>query len=210
MTSRSGRDPQSAYTPIIQQMKNDGSNYGYSSLNLAGVSELRSEAQIQGLTDPDIVWECTTACYDQKGMAAAGSAMEGQYVELAFLPFEEAGSNKMLANFVKYVGKDKVSAFALYAFNAALVFQRAAGDATKSGVNDLTRANLLTALDGITSWNAEGMVGTTDLANRVSSNCVVLMQWKNGKFNRVFPTKKGTFDCKPSNHVEVQANLLGL
>ena len=34
--------------------------------------------------------------------------------------------------------------------------------------------------------------------------------WKSGKWVRVYPTKKGTFDCKPSNSVDVKANLLGL
>ena len=32
---------------------------------LSNAVELRSEAQLQGLTDPNFVWECTT-CYDKR------------------------------------------------------------------------------------------------------------------------------------------------
>jgi hypothetical protein len=32
---------------------------------------------------------------------------------------------------------------------------------------------------------------------------------QNGNFKRVYPKKKGTFDCKPSNLVKIQADLIG-
>ena len=31
----------------------------------------------------------------------------------------------------------------------------------------------------------------------------------NGKFVRVYPSKKGTFDCKASNTVKIKADLIG-
>ena len=34
------------------------------------------------------------------------------------------------------------------------------------------------------------------------------MQVKNGEFVRVYPKKPGTFDCKKSNNIEVETNLL--
>jgi hypothetical protein len=37
----------------------------------------------------------------------------------------------------------------------------------------------------------------------------VLTQFKSGKWVRVYPTKKGTFDCKPSNSIQFQADLIG-
>jgi hypothetical protein len=36
----------------------------------------------------------------------------------------------------------------------------------------------------------------------------VLTQVKNGKFVRVTPTKKGTFDCKPRNRVLIKLDLI--
>src|SRR5581483_9061412 len=57
-----GTFPQSAYTPIIQQMKTSQSNYALMLQAVNGVVQQRQEAVLQGLTDPKIVWECTLAC----------------------------------------------------------------------------------------------------------------------------------------------------
>ena len=41
------------------------------------------------------------------------------------------------------------------------------------------------------------------------SPCFVVVQLKNGNFTRVYPKKKGTFDCKPSNLATIQADFVG-
>ena len=93
--TRSARDPQSAYTAIINQMKIDNSNYAFSAVGVNGAIALRSEAQVQGLNDPHIVWECPIGCYD-KALKANASVMDGEYIAMNFLPFEEASSNATL------------------------------------------------------------------------------------------------------------------
>ena len=204
----SGRDPQSVYTPIVQQMKNAGSNWGFNGLAYANVIQFRQEAQLQGLNDPKIIWTCTTACYDKKYLAA-GSAIENTYIPMAFLPFDETSSNKTLAAFVKFTGKDKATGLGVYSWASALELQQALNAVVaKSGVNAITRVNLLDSLSKLTSFNAGGMIGNTNVAKKITSSCFVLEQVKNGKFTRVYPTKKGTFDCTPSNHVEVKADLI--
>jgi hypothetical protein len=35
----------------------------------------------------------------------------------------------------------------------------------------------------------------------------VLIQWNQNKFNRVYPSKAGTFDCTTSNRYPFQADL---
>ncbi|MFN8025363.1 MAG: ABC transporter substrate-binding protein [Acidimicrobiia bacterium] len=204
--SQSNRDPQSAYTAIINQMKQDGSNFSDNGMAAPGAILIRQEAALQGLTDPKIVWSCTSACYDQKAMAAAGSAMDGEYTPLGFLPFEEAKTNKTLAAFVKYVGKDNLSAFAVYGWEAVLAFRETADTAAK-GASGLTRTSLLDALRNLHSFDAGGMAGTVDIGNKVPSACLVLMQWKSGAFHRVTPSKAGTFDCNPKNRYTFQADL---
>jgi ABC-type branched-subunit amino acid transport system substrate-binding protein len=195
-----GFSPQSAYTPIIQGMKADSSNYGLSLQAVGGVVLERQEAQLQGLTDPKIVWQCTLACYFDKTFVAAGTAVDREYMALSFLPFAETGANKMTANFVKYVGKNKLSGFASWGFTSGLLFEQAAKAVVqKNGNNGLTRANLLAELKNIHAFNASGMVGTTDIGNKVPSSCFMMEQFKSGKFVRVYPKTKGGFDCKSSN-----------
>jgi ABC-type branched-subunit amino acid transport system substrate-binding protein len=202
--------PQSQYTPIIQAMKNDSSNYGLSLQAVTGVIAERQEAQLQGLNDPNIVWECTLACYEDDGVIKAADAMNGEYMALSFLPFDEGSANPMTKNFVKYVGKDNLNGFASWGFTSGLLFEQAAKAVVQNkGKDDLTRANLLAELANIHDFNASGMVATTDIGNRVGSACFMLDQFKDGKFVRIFPTKKGTFDCSKSNVYTFQEDLNG-
>ena len=202
----SNRDQQSAFTTIVTKMKQDGSNWSDNGLAAPGAVLFRQEAALQGLTDPNLVWQCTSACYDQQAMSAAGDVMNGEYVDLGFLPFSESSANKTLAGYLKYVGKDNANAFGVYGFEAVLAFQQAANNAAKS-TGGLTRASLLTALKNTTSFNAGGMVGTVNIGGKVPSSCFMVVQWENGKFNRVYPTKKGTFDCTASNRYTFDADL---
>jgi hypothetical protein len=204
----SGSSPQSAYTPIINNMKSKGSNYSYNSSSLSSVELERSEAQLQGLTG--VTWVCTVACYDKK-IKDQASVMEGQYVTMTFLPFEEANTNTTLKNFLKYVGPSNADGFAVYGWTATLAFKQALDTiVTKDGVNGLTRANLLsTGIDGLTKFNAGGMIGTVDIKDKVPTPCAAIVQVKSGNFVRVAPSRKGTFDCSKSNSVQIKADLIG-
>jgi ABC-type branched-subunit amino acid transport system substrate-binding protein len=206
MPSLSNSSPQSAFTPVVTQMKQDGDNWSDNGLTTPGAVLLRQEAALQGVDSSKVVWQCTSACYDEKQMAAAGDAMDGEYVDLGFLPFAEAKSNKTLAGYLKYIGKDNASAFGVYGFEAVLAFKEAADAANKSS-DGLTRASLLTALKGVTSFNAGGMTGTVNIGGKVPSSCFMVVQWNNGKFNRIYPKKAGTFDCTESNRYTYQTDL---
>ncbi len=205
----SGRDPQSAYTSIVNKMKSDGSNYAYDASSAQSSILLRSEAQLQGIKSDDVAWVCTIACYD-KALKERADVMEGQYVPLTFLPFEEAKTNKTLAAFLKYVGTKNANGFAVYGWTATLGFKQAVeAIVKKDGVNGLTRANMLsTGIDGLTSFDAGGMIGAVDIKNKVPTPCSMVTQLQKGKFVRLAPKKKGTFDCRKSNAVQIQADLI--
>jgi hypothetical protein len=203
----SGRDPQSAYTPVVNQMKNDNSNFSLTTMPISNAVELSSEAQLQGLSS-DIVWECTT-CYDN-AIHDNAEVMDGTYMTLKYLPFEEAKSNPMLATYLKYVGKDNANGFSVFGWVAALAFGEAASNTVKTqGVNGLTRANLLKSLSGLTKFDAGGMFGTTNVGQRIPTPCFLMEQFTNDTFKRLYPEKAGTFDCKTSNNVKVKDDLIG-
>jgi len=206
----SGRDPQSVYTPVVQGMKNDSSNYGWSGLAYANVVQYHNEAQLQGIYDTkSTVWGCTIACYDQKFISTGGATADGTYIPMAFIPFEETAQNKGVADYVKYTGKTKVAGLGVLAWAAGIELQQALQSVVKDqGDNGITRANLLTALKGMTSFDANGFIGTANVGGKVTTSCFVLTQVQNGKFVRVWPKKKGTFDCTKSNHVTVKADLI--
>ncbi len=207
--TKSGRDPASAYTPIVQQLKADDSNYVFDGLSYSQMVEMQQEAQLQNVDSSKVTWQCTGACYDPKYIQTGGSVTEGTYMWLAYLPFGETKSNPALATMVKNVGASKTTGLGVYSYVAGLAFQQVMNDVVaKQGVNGVTRENLLAGLQKLTSFNAEGIIGNTDIANKKTSSCFVLIQVKHGKFVRVHPQKPGTFDCAKSNYVTLQADLL--
>ena len=94
---QSASAPQSAYAPIVQQLKDHSSNYAQEGSVAATTVALRKEAKLEGLNDPNFIWDCTLQCYDRKLIEQGGADVEGQYVSTLFLPFEEAKYNKTLA-----------------------------------------------------------------------------------------------------------------
>jgi len=117
--------------------------------------------------------------------------------------------NPMTKNFVKYVGKDKVDGFSAQAWAAGVYFRAAVDNIVKAdGNNALTRERLLAAADKINDFTAEGMMAPTDVGDRTPSSCFVLTQVKNGEFERVYPKKKGTFDCNKKNLVTLELDLI--
>lgn len=204
-----GSVPQSSYTPVVQAIKQNGSTLAQCGNPPGCTIKLRKEAKLQGVNSVKI-WDCNTTCYDPIFIPQGGADVEGEYVQIGFLPFEEAKANPMLANFLKYVGKDKANGYSVIAFATGLMLRDAVASVVKTAGNDgLTRKALFTALGGIHKFDADGMYGSTvDLAAKKISDCYVLMQVKNGKYVRVFPTKPGTFDCNPKNAIQRKLDLL--
>jgi len=208
----SGFANQSAYTPVIQEMKNSGSNYGQA-ITANAMVLMRKEATLQGVTGVK-VWDCGVGCYDKDFLSSGGGDVEDQYVDTLFLPFYDKGdqkANEQTGNFVKYTGSDKVASFGAYAWAAGLAFRDAVNAAVKSngGVNGVTRKTIFEELNKIHKFDAEGMFAPIDLAGRQISDCSVTMQVKNGKFVRVSPTKAGTFKCWKDGTVERKLDIYG-
>ena len=210
-TSTSPASPtQSAYTPVIQAMKNNGSNYGQA-ITASAMVLMRKEATLQGLTGVK-VWDCGVGCYDKKQfLKAGGSDVEGQYVDTLFLPFyskADQKANPMLGNYVKYTGKDNIASFGAYAWAAGIAFRDAVNAQVKAGgVNSVTRKTIFEQLNKIHKFDAEGMFAPIDLAGRQISNCSVTLQVKNGDFVRVSPTKPGTFKCWPNGIIDRKLDI---
>jgi substrate-binding family protein len=191
----SGLSPQTAYTPIVQEMKAKGSTYAQNLVDYKADVFLRKEAQTQGVNTVK-VWDCALQCYDRRLLSEGGSAIEGQYVSLFFVPFEDAKQNRSVNNFIKNVGKDNADGFGAQAWTAGLFFRDVVNNVVKAdGNNGLTRARFLEEAAKVHDFTADGMLGPTDVGGRKVSGCGVILQVKGGKFVRVTPSKKGTVDC---------------
>ena len=193
----SARSTQSALTPVIQQMKDAKSNYGYNTGTLGLMVAMRKEAKLQGLNVNDIIWDCSTVCYDKNFLQQGGGDVEGVNMTLAFLPFEETKTNKALASYVKGVGADNVAAFGAYAWVAGLLFRDSVNAIVKrDGVNGLTRAALLEQLKNTHAFDGDGMWSTTDVGNRVPPPCFMITHVKNGKFAASIRRSRGPWTAR--------------
>jgi Periplasmic binding protein len=189
----SGLAVQSDYTPFVIQMKKANSTFAQVGLDYKGTVYLRKEAAAQGVSTVK-VWHCTTQCYDSRLITEGQSAVEGQYVWINVLPFEDRGSNATLDAYLNAVSKP--DSFGAQAWMAGEMFKKAVNDVVeKSGPNGLTRAALLDAIRNTHDFDAGGMAPKTDIGGKKGSPCVVGLQVKNGKFVRVDPVDKGKFDC---------------
>lgn len=199
------RDPQSAMTPIVQTIKQNGSTFVDNGGNK--MADLRKEATLQGVNSVK-VWACNQACYDQLLVDQGGADVNDTQMVLTTLPFySEYKSNPTLKKFVAAVGGIENTNFnSVSSWIAALLFQDAVTKATASG-GTLSRQSLLDALKQETKFDANGITGPVDIANHANPRCIVMAQIKNGKFVRTYPSKPGTFDCNKKNLVDIKLDL---
>jgi hypothetical protein len=194
-----GADPQTAYTPRIQIIKAKGSNYVQNGSNDTAMVRIRKEALAQGATSVK-VWSCGIACYTAAFLAQGGSAVNGTYMPMPFIPFEEASSNAQDEAYVSSV--PSLTSWGAEAWQAGLAFEQVVNTiVARNGPNAITRAAILNGLKNIGQFTADGWIGPTNL--REISPCYLMMQVQNDKFVRIYPTKPGTFDCNPSNDVTI-------
>lgn len=199
-----GADGQDKYLPIAAALKADGSTIVSSAVNDTSQAYMLKEAAVQGVNTVK-VWDCTSACYSKRFLETAGAKADGQYVDMPFVPVEEAKYSPAVKNYVKAVGDGVIDGNGELAWSAALFFRDAVNATVKTGgVNALTRANWLAAAKDIHSFDADGMLATSDIPAKKATPCTSLLQVKGGKFTRVFPKKPASFDCNAKNVVVVK------
>lgn len=195
----SARAPQSALTPIVAAAKAEGVTYFYTLAGYQQVVSIRKEAKLQGLNTVE-VWDCSRSCYSDEFLETGGADVEDNYSFLNTLPLDETKQNKALRTYIKYVGKDKADAFGETGWVAGMLFHQVIDEIVdEHGINGITRARMLERLAATKDFDAGGMLAKTDVGERVPSPCFNLQQVQGGKFVRVHPEKKGTFDCNPKN-----------
>lgn len=199
------RDPQSAMTPIVQTIKQNNSTFAKNGGNK--MADLRKEATLQG-ADSVKVWACNQACYDNLLIEQGGADVNDTQILLSTIPFySEYKSNPTLKKLVAAAGGiENVDFNSVSALVAALLFQDAAEKAVANG-GTLSRTTLFDALKQETSFDADGIIGATNVATKTPSPCIVMTQIQDGKFVRTYPKKVGTFDCNKKNVIDMKLDL---
>jgi ABC-type branched-subunit amino acid transport system substrate-binding protein len=199
---------QSAITPAIKIVKDQSSSFVYNGNAPNIMVFLRKEAKLQGV-DSVKFWACNQGCYDKESFLVPGGAdVEDTYAVTYTLPFySEYKSNPTMKALVNQLGgPDKMNANGVASWVAALLFQDAVAKTVAGGAT-LDRETLLETIKGIHDFDADGIIGTTDIGNKKLSPCLVMSQVQNGAWKRVFPKKVGSFDCNPKNVNKLELDL---
>jgi ABC-type branched-subunit amino acid transport system substrate-binding protein len=163
------------------------------------------EAIAQGVDMSSVVWACGVACYTSNFIQQGGSAVDGVYIWIPTLPFEEADTNEALNAYLTYVGDGTVDYNGISSWQAAIAFQQVVNQIVMDqGPNAITRANLIAGLQALDDFTADGITGARALT--APNPCFVMVQVQDGAFQRVWPEERGTLDCKPENLGTVTIN----
>ena len=194
----SGRAEQATYAEYVAAMKSSGSNIAINGSNDQAMIKLRTEAKAQGLDDSKVLWACSLACYTDAFRKDAN--VDGSYLWLPFLPFEERDQNADLDRFLTAVGSEFPQSWSVLAWNSGRVFEQAVNAVVAAdGPNGITRVRVLEEVAKVTAFDNGGWLGTVDLSKKAISPCFVLLQLKDGAYNRIYPEAKGELDCSGEN-----------
>ena len=202
----SGLLPQPGYDKFIQQAKSLGINVIHNGSNDATMIKMRKESVAQGFGSQIKLWSCTLACYTNNFLVAGGSAVEGTSIWLPFLPYEEADLNADAKAYLDGVGgPEKATSWGAQAFQAGEALRKVVDQiVAKDGPNAITRASIIDGLKHLGTFDSNGWMGPKDL--RGNTPCYVVVKVQGGKFVRVFPQKRGTFECDPSSLIDIMVD----
>ena len=179
--------------PEVTAMKNARVDIIFASIDLNGMKSLAQELERQGMGDVPM-WHPNT--YDQEFVKNAGELFEGDYVGVAFRPFEAASGGSALDTFKKWIEETdgKVTEIAMRGWiNAAT----AAKGLEEAGPN-FDRQKVIDATNQLTAWTAGGLTGPLDYSRQHEAptqddptthgskyECTAILQVQDGQFEVV-------------------------
>jgi ABC-type branched-subunit amino acid transport system substrate-binding protein len=182
------------YGSIVQKLQSDGVQYvtEYSDDNSA---ERLLQAMQQANYSPQVV-DWFSEEYSPQFAQQTSPESNGNLVLMsATAAYEEAAGNSGMQLMESWLNRVAPGyhhdIFAILAWSAGLAFEQAA----KAVGPDLTRASLITQLQGITQWTGGGVTPPVDIGQKIPSKCFFYMKIQNGAFQRVYPSAPNTYDC---------------
>ncbi|WP_310963411.1 ABC transporter substrate-binding protein [Nocardioides terrisoli] len=177
------------YGPYVQAMKSKGIRYIIFLGPYQDTVRLVQTMQ-QAKFKPDVFLQDPTV-YDPGYVKQAGSAGEGTYVYMNFVPFEQASSNTQMSTYIRWLQQVAPGAspsfYGVFAWSAAALFTQ---EAIKLG-GKLTRASMVSALKGVHGWTNHKMTAPQDVGGKINGSCWRFVQLRGGKWVPV----SGGYQC---------------
>ena len=191
------------FTSYILRMKNDGVQFvDMSALAVTSDADFLQQAAQQNF-HPKVLW--SAAGYDAQLFKLLGNASLANNVLYGGLPDEmylgeDRASVPAVNTYLIWLTKANPSAtsdlFAVEAWAAGQLLVKGMQNAGAS----ITPATTMQAINGIKSFNADGLTGTTDPGDKLGTKCVVVVTVQNDQWVRADPTTPGQMDCSGEYH----------
>lgn len=173
------------YVNVAQQIENAGSQLVVTTLEVTGMAKL-AQAFAQIGYRPQVPFYGAQA-YGGQFLPLAGDAAEGTTLAVTFSIFEDAGAVPQMATFLEWYERTAPGSdpdfFSIMSWAAMDMLTQAI---TATNGNP-TRANVLAALQGMTSYDGGGFLAQRNPATKEPSPCFVVITVENGAWRRVEP-----------------------
>ncbi len=192
---------QTDFTPDVLKMKSAGVQMVYIvGLAVPQVADLAKDMAQQNFKPK--LFSTNGVAYDSSYIPTAGQPANGTHTDQQSAMYlgQDASSVPAVATFDKWIKKvnpsGHIDTYGLFGWLSAQLFAQALQTAGKNP----TRASVLAALDKITSFNGDGLIATTNPAQKKPGTCWIEIQVTNGSWQRTAPSPKSGFICNPGGY----------
>ncbi len=182
------------YATNVQAMQSAGAQY-VTEYSDASSAERLLQAMQQANYAPQVVDWFSEEYSPQFAQQTAPESNGDLVLMSATAAYQEASANPGLQLMESWMNRVAPGyhqdIFAILAWSAGLAFEQAA----KAAGPDLTRAAVITQLQGITNWTGGGVTPPVNIGQKIPSKCFFYMKIENGTFQRVYPSAPNSYDC---------------
>ncbi len=173
------------YAPYVQQLEKRGVRCVRFFGDAFHAVRLAQAMKQQGYR-PDLFIE-DEAAYDPAYVQQGGDAVEGTYVFLNIVPFEQASTSAELRRYETWLQQVAPGAtpdfFGVYAWSAARLFVT---EAASLG-SRLTRARLVQRLRQVRDWTSQGLHAPQAVGAKRTSQCFLVLRLEHGRWVQKSP-----------------------
>jgi ABC-type branched-subunit amino acid transport system substrate-binding protein len=182
------------WAPYVQKLKECGAEFVYFSGSPLPNFQNFLDAAAQADYKP--LWLTDANFYDEAFVAANGNGnADNTYMRMAFVPFEQASTNKATQQYLDLVkaGGGQPSLLGAQATSAFLLWATAAKEC---GAN-LSRQCVLDNLAKVTTWTGGGLHAEANPGQNLPPDCVMVLQMQGTTYVQALPQPVGDFECDP-------------
>jgi ABC-type branched-subunit amino acid transport system substrate-binding protein len=195
------------WTPFVLQLKDAGTQAVYFSGSC--LPNYQAFMQAAAVNELELITALEANYYDENcANANADGAMDGSYIKMVFIPFEEADANKATQDYIDIVTGTGggISLLGMQATSAFLLWAQAAKDCGA----DLTRQCILDTIATYEEWTAGGLHAPSNPASNDPVECGMLVQLVGTEYVRVYPEEPGTFSCEDGATIDTPTQWVDL